>query len=1840
MNARDMTVGHPARERLLAWASEHNVAFAANWFLYLLQVRDKRHWDYIATALDGLAACDSQLQRWVRRGVLDIDEVAVLANAWSTSRPPDFRFTRATSHPPTQEFSERGIASRDYLYLLMQCQPPTGLDVEPMLAMRAWVLMKATAFARRGNVSDELLRQVCHSLRLAAYEKAPDWAVAFRPTAIHTANSYLLEARIGDPSYADDLAQRLGKKEKIDPKHHQLLATLKSLATGSDRPDAPSNEPGASTAWPAPAFVKAARVSRPAPALGDHISEGDLRVHPETASESPEDGPDDQVTVLAIGQDPDDSPAEQADATRTIHLLHNADARFLVWDWNRPTPAERLALDHRIAETTSSRSSTQDHLIAALTAIALSTGQSLAEVMRIPTRHDPSSIWRIDLAGGQLYQRAPRREGHWRPSIGSALPLRPWTEEIGFVLPAGVAAALRDAPTSSSATLIDDLWPRGADSCASAVNAWLKSHPATSRLSTGSLAMDLGVRLYLSSGDPVLARLGSARSFAGLPAATAYATYSIADLTSHHPASVAPTDGGLNGAGSLMDAPDDDHLRQAFRRLDNQLRIAAEDDDTIQWHNLLALFWDAKLRAATGARPIGTMWTRIEEIDWQRAFCFVDDKHSSHMATGRLIPLPVQLVEDLRRSYVDDHLTRLSSELGEHLETTPQSPTLLFQIERANGRLRAVPISHAHRERLGLESPLPTNAMRHRLRTWLHRRGADPEVVDSLMGHHDGATATHGDYTMRRWLDDATAIRPLLEESLEQLQISPPPAGRLRPPAAVPVGSDARLLERLASTLDFSDPDSTKHSRTKRVWQADAVAMIVAYLSDCLGDAFRPVKGPHSLIEQLAALNERQMDALAQRLCRTAKGLPSTAGVTRFAVLQTLADRSWRHWRQPFNLTRRYVLDAPEPSIVTPLACSASSLRATLTNALDKAFEAEPHLSKVSDKTALLLALLDLVVMTGVTQERALQALVGTRAQWRLVSLLDAPYLEWSPQTSFADSPEAPFVRFRITRRSAVLLAGLRKKVDRTPDLDATSLPARDRICEILGLQPGAPTTAWLPRICAVVRQDNAVLLPGTVAAFLDGRVATASLDHSDWVRLRTGRRVAAPWHQIGVPSDLTLYEGEINPVRPDSQSRDALTVKDFQRLAADDFLQMVRKKATIDRAVSQGRRDSKVDELEVAIDDATEKYGTHLSEAIRMLGLWVVHLLRQKRANGYARILAETAVHYLDSLSLPFRQLAYDQDLSVLEGDEIGELYAKLLKSAPPKSRRYKYDRLRGFQVFVENAFAVEECDWSVVAPGERSLLGAPGLIDDETYLDALALCASTPAVEGMTPWQSQVFLIIARRFGLRGREVLGLRVEDLRGWPEAPVIAVQRRIGARLKTSAAKRVVPLLFPLSDIERAAIERLLAQHESASVGIDNLPLLGDPNDPSRPLDLAIVRAHMNRILRAASGRTGLTVHDLRHSFANALWAATEGFQFLPAWLDDRLAINAASIRQTLLGRDIDVPSRRGMWAISRALGHARPSAAIRSYIHLIPEIAESIAFIGDGVEPRWSAKWSDAIDRIDEMAESRPMPELAVGGLRSLTPRLALEAMKLIPSRGARGAEAAMDLPFGSLDLLMRLSRGIESKVESQFRKLETIIVAPAKKKRGASRSKPTTSKGPEVAAVPTKRQARASSSGLLSLVRRSAFQRLRTGLQTFGGQVVSSLQGHQRMESASLISSVGPNSEISVWLPWQIQLVSALLEVAVSDSKRVALRAPLAHHAWAAEVASKLPWNLPVRASSQLPAVILGANEGSQFMRTAILIEDGGKELAKDGPTGFAFNRSEFIIALTCVTSCTPLSA
>lgn len=1554
-NALPATFGQHAlhsTDVLIGWALARGVAAPAQLLIDLLGARDARV-DYLGTIVERLASVAPVLSAWSEDAV-ELHGLARLANAIRADGADLASLPRRrTFNPVMQDF--RGQAETHYLYMCWVVHGPVGERALGWInVVRAWLLVQALMRTDLGVWLDDLQKEACLRVREAC-EETEDvrWLAAIEQLQTPSDDWYRLTQHLHGA--VDRFIQAAG--EKGYAQRRNWLLVLRRIAAGDSRPqESDRTDQGA-----------APEESRDLPQLdvsalaGGHIDDLVL-VEQAVGTGSWDDAEQDDfdgADVVAI--DPTEAPALAHETARQIQLLSGADVRFLAWDWYVLTPPEQDALQ-RLIRRSLGATEPSGRVIAALVDLAQCLGRSLEMVGRVRllrSEADPiGEEWAVDIDSGSVRRACPRRPAHWRPGDRERPFINEFADVLTLRLRPGTADVLRDAAARApdSAT-VDQLWQAlHQGPLESQFRKWCAQEPSLRRVTQGMLSQTLARAFFERSGDHVAARLLASAPRSGLPASTAYTAYLASDLAPGLPAVTAPWS-ALNVAGGLMD-PAGDFLKRGFARAHQDLVSRSSTADFVGFHNAVTHYWDAVWRAATGIRPFTQRWTDINLIDPTHGFVVVDDKSSLQDARTRLVPLVGGLWQRFERSYIQQHLpvfhrwleangVRGELSLSTGAELQAQRRPLMFALVAERGSVSAVPVG-SHTAPMPPESPLPPNVYRHRLRTSLHRQGVDPEVIDSILGHQDGATATHGDYSMRVWCDDMQAASGALRDIFDELEIRNPPSyvGELTPlsPSSYPTYQPLEVPS--AHTAQRSGPSWRLLLRAARM----ARRIITQALAPAV-DGVRPSQS--ALAKQLADLDADALNRLSARLATSPKGTPTILGPLRYAYFLRLCDRAWRTSDKRPSLRRRFLWRPRDASPYRAEAAKALSVRAALRKELESALEGLTP-SKLTRTDALWLALFDLSLCSGVA-DAVLQAVLIEGKAIRLIELEEHAYLEWNSEGQ-VDTARSPIQRLRITSWSAHALHNLMQAQRRHVDWQSIPPQRFDVLAQILrdhGLLDGVGLRAVLAALNTVVDQCNVIELPGAIAAHLAGRVRSASLHWGDKLALRRGDRFDASTLMRATSVDRTEVTDISGTVLADDASnelqerptvglpvattvartRAQIDVRDlFRQVRAELALaeherQAAGAKATIRR--SAGRRIN-------ALASATG------CSAVTSLIHWCASLLVRPRGHGLLAI--STVRRYFAALSPRFEAASYAADLLSMDDEEIAQLYASMMDLPPQSAADYAYARLRDFHGFCEQRFALPDIDWSEVAPEKTAKLAAPGYVHERMYrclLIEIRRAAPLPTAHSRTA--AQALAVLGYRFGLRGAEACGLEIDDCHFDATPPWLSVQKNRLRELKSPAARRTVPLLTRLLPVERTILGRMLNAAQQATAGLPNAPkyLFLDPQGAGELLDRGLIKRTVNALIKDVTGQRHLSVHHLRHSFACNVWDGITAARVLAA--DEEGSTRAA----TLLGQRQQLgATRRAPWALARLMGHAHPRTTLFSYVHTLGEAAERLAFKG------------------------------------------------------------------------------------------------------------------------------------------------------------------------------------------------------------------------------------------------------------------------------------------------------
>lgn len=1601
----------------LRWASDLGLLAPAETLLEVLAARTSRI-DYLRIILRRVAEASPIFESWEGEDQ-ELCGIGRLATALR-DRPEFLSALPGRETPPSDQILGyfHGQAESHYLYICLTVRDPRNADDLTRAwigVVRAWLLVHSIRrlLGKNSTRRDALIAEACMRLRMACEgTDSSKWLFAF---ARLVGPTEWLNLRHHIQTLPTHVGQNAASEERDHLHLHRLLGRIASdearpLDDGDDGQLAVSWAKRAQDIpkWNVATEVELAPDEQPA-----------LTPVALTNTDDYNEEDDDSEAELAT-VDPEESLASQELTGRYIQLLSGADARYLAWDWYGLTPPETKTLHELIESSISAPTSSDAELMGAMVSIAVQTGRSLGNALRIsliaPSASlDSSSDWALDIQTGHLVRPAPRRAGHWTANKDQALVLAHAATQLRRRLDTRVQTTLHRALESVPlARTLSHLWPLSTETPLQAFRTWLSREPGLRRLTQGMLSQQLGRDVFARTGDHVLARLLTSSPASGLPASTAYAAYGPHQLKAANSDFTSEED-EQNVAGSLLD-PLSGFLRRGFAQSHERISTLASSGSIIEYHNALTHYWDATLRAATGIRPFAARWLTLDHVDEQLGFIVIDDKPGIMGSKTRLVPFPEGLLERFRHSYIDSHCRRLFEWLGEHGVREAPPPTtappgkthghplnFLFLLRLEGQRLLQIPVGEAGADfDVSPEAPLPRRTYRHWLRTQLHRDGAEVECVDSMFGHQDGATATHGDYSMRVWREDASRLRPILTRIHSTLEIAQPPGldsfNHFVAPLAHTVGP---RTDDVRST--HSGPEAGRwllHLKAARA----AAAMLSASTENGVGSPLGTRLTLRELCSRLSQLESSEtLEKLGHGLVQTRKGTPATLGLIRYAFFLRLVERAAELPGARVRLRKRLFF-RPKDESPYRHASAGALCRRSLAIQLFESVIRDLAPSKVTVTLAAWIAVLDLGLYSRLTdQEFHRQILEGRK--FRIVRLLDSDYLEWNPVGEVMEV-DSPIQRVRITPvASHALLQLLSSQQRRIADNLRTPAILANLVQHLTNIQGGDTTFGELRKsMSELVDQCNAIELPGMLGAFLAGRVRSASLRWGDWTALRgVGRRHTREMtltyrhsgqqaeDKVEAPISVEVSGHATSQDEVDSLRKPGAFVGETptaSRTAARKFFAEIRevlapKNTRADEPATshelssrekdvatsrhsddssnaggggvgqtslsaKGRKPGSSEasqrrEVKRAIETVVSNWSGSVSSACLALGEWCANLLYRKYARELIRI--STVSRYFSALSPRFQAAAADADLTSMESDDIEDLYFLLVSLRRNARRAYPVARLREFHRFLVFAYGCPEIDWSEIASEEASQLCSPGLVDERAFGHLLIeLSRSQPLGSATHRLAAQAFVILAFRAGLRSSEALGLSVDDLRMESDLAWVSVDKNGLRRLKSFSARRTIPMPH-LRGYEARVLRKMLRASVERTRGRKGIKyLFAEDNSSGQAINLEVVKRSVNSAIKVASGQDHLTTHHLRHSFANRLFLETEGAWVAESsWARAGWSTQAGTVRR-IVGLDMDAEhaSRRSPWILARLLGHAHPRTSLLSYVHLLSDAAEML----------------------------------------------------------------------------------------------------------------------------------------------------------------------------------------------------------------------------------------------------------------------------------------------------------
>lgn len=1440
--------------------------------------------------------------------------------------------------------------------LLERIPPGTSLEREWFEILRIWLLVQAIQRGQDGNVQDQLIKKVAEQIRLGGDKNDGRFSLMFKLK-----------------SYADDFSalnsqliqksERLVKSKELKHSYVGFLKSLSRVARGERSQKQVAGLPDA-------LYQKSdSHPSR----INDNLAE--IMVAPWELIEDPGDdfiithGNDDDVNFFSHTNDNSESLSLQSLRTGSVILYSVEDSQHLPWSWDRPNPEEIVLLESEVSRLLLSANA-HDRLLGAFVWLAMNTGRSLRRAMEIKISSEISEEWSLDPNLKELRRLPPIRKSSWIPKNDVERNwVRPVVAQNRMLLPERVTDVLRTQYLAlPNATLLwqlwDASWPNNPESHFKFVLE--KTLP---RVLPGMLRGVLPLQLYLKTQDETFSKISASHPSTGLPAACAYANWTTIDYI---PTDIPGLDIDENSKdliepiifGSRLDIIEE-RLVAAIKEATQIYHEKSMRASLVEKHNYTTAYNIMMLFAATGARAINDPFESVLHFDFERHFVYIDDKSNDSERNARLVPLPLSLSRHLQKNYIG-HLKLLARVLSE------SNPTLSCEIDamangQSTGRMpfffmlqddeginwQSVTSSSIQSLEL-LDCPLPANLFRQRLAKQLRRRGLEDEIIEGVFGHGDAGSESYSDYSTRIWADDADIARRALTASFEALPF---------------VMSSVDLMGvNLPSSSSKNDMRSPVHFGQGAREQARRQRLInTIKLAKAEIDLFLNTR-------ELAQLEINEIDHLTELMLFHDNKLPRRNGYLRYEYLIRRIEKVWQQKGKQILIKKRYV--APRPSSpFNQYAPQADSIYSRAQQVLKNITATNPVSRLTSFECAMLASIL--LMIEGHLADFKILKKVSDGKNFRLVTLAGKFYVEFCRE-ELINVGNTPVRRMQVSIYCAYLLAKVRAS--------KKSINAEKKIFPIF-LKPLAELLAGLQEneivnneqlltiLVKVVDQHNVMHFSGVLAGYLSGRLESTSLGWRDWIRIANGRSVQIPDQFIigyeGDESSGLLQKIDFQGVDYEEGKGVALDVLQNTR----DFFKKLRD-CFVDYGVPGSNGPVSRQSLVGLINHELDQMRCKIASGPLLLGYWIKHLVISGRKNEHYYAISSIE-RYLSALSPRFTDLAYQSELMAMDGDEITDLYENIILSTKLLSRTYVGDRLRQFHAFARR-HGVEDPDWDEISFEKLSGLVSPGVITNDEYHSALQVLLKTNLMVEFSGISLAMLLFMTYRFGLRGKEALGMLRSEWNQYGEMIVLQVSSNRIRKLKTRSSRRQVPLLFSLLNIEHELMQRYFAHLDSIFGSDINKPMFERDRRPLTNADMKAIRSCVIAMLKTVTGNPEITLHHARHTAANRVALGVFGLK-LDLW-KGRAFSQLKDAEVLLLGTEGN--TRRAAWATARYLGHAGRDTQFRSYLHFMSNWADSLYIPIENTSTNINPN-PELIIRLDDFAE---ITNPSTGLLRQISP--------------------------------------------------------------------------------------------------------------------------------------------------------------------------------------------------------------------------------------------------------------
>lgn len=344
-------------------------------------------------------------------------------------------------------------------------------------------------------------------------------------------------------------------------------------------------------------------------------------------------------------------------------------------------------------------------------------------------------------------------------------------------------------------------------------------------------------------------------------------------------------------------------------------------------------------------------------------------------------------------------------------------------------------------------------------------------------------------------------------------------------------------------------------------------------------------------------------------------------------------------------------------------------------------------------------------------------------------------------------------------------------------------------------------------------------------------------------------------------------------------------------------------------------------------IERVQKRYEQYDDLSEKILLDWVLSLLSRKKLKSLSN---ESILKYIRTIGYEWLYFATAQPLEIWSEEEFEELYEDILEyKAVVRNNTdigYSANLLKSMHNFAKSKYNLPSVNFQQSRSGRRV---RAELISPQMYQAIVAQILGS--VDILEREMFALLFILAYRTGMRKKELLGLKYNDLEGLKAAiPSVVIRPNIYRPTKTQ------------SSIRRIAIFALLKSDElNFFINFVQSNIGGNPNkfiftlsSDYHPIDDHVPLQLLKRVLKDISVDDCVaehTFHGFRHTAVSNLSLALLGHPDLIEALTDYDKNDVLRIKHGLLGEHIDAQDR--WYALSGIMGHLSPERSFEYYNH-------------------------------------------------------------------------------------------------------------------------------------------------------------------------------------------------------------------------------------------------------------------------------------------------------------------